>query len=264
MKGSLALGRIFFGLAVVGSGVQQLCRQECVRLVPKGHADLATSFWWPAVISGLVLVAAGLAILANRKRRPAGITMVALLMLVLALYWPDVSAQPGRGFVWTNPAKTLALIGGAALLAGISTSGSAVNTVDRRAWWIGAGFFSLFLALGGVQHFVYADFVANLVPAWIPPGQIFWTWFTGIALLTGGVGLLIPPTARIAAMSVATMILLWVVLLHIPRALANPQDPGETSAIFEALALSGVGWLLAGTVHRAGNPDGTSRRATEL
>jgi hypothetical protein len=32
-----------------------------------------------------------------------------------------------------------------------------------------------FLILGGIQHFVYADFVARLVPAWIP-GSHFWVY----------------------------------------------------------------------------------------
>jgi hypothetical protein len=41
------------------------------------------------------------------------------------------------------------------------------------------------------------------------------------------------------------MVFLWVLMLHIPRALADPSVPGETSAIFEALALSGVALLVA-------------------
>lgn len=32
-----------------------------------------------------------------------------------------------------------------------------------------------FLILGGIQHFVYADFVTKLVPAWIP-GARFWVY----------------------------------------------------------------------------------------
>jgi hypothetical protein len=40
------------------------------------------------------------------------------------------------------------------------------------------------------------------------------------------------------------MILLWVVLLHIPRALAL-HNAGETAGIFEALAMSGIAFILA-------------------
>ncbi len=37
----------------------------------------------------------------------------------------------------------------------------------------------------------------------------------------------------------------WVVLLHIPRALTDLDDIGETSGVFEALALSGAAFILS-------------------
>jgi len=37
----------------------------------------------------------------------------------------------------------------------------------------------------------------------------------------------------------------WVILLHIPRALADLHNIGETSGVFEALALSGAAFILA-------------------
>jgi uncharacterized membrane protein len=113
----------------------------------------------------------------------------------------------------------------------------------RRLAPLGPLFLATFLILGGIQHFVYATFVMQLVPAWIPSPR-FWVYLTGTALIAGGIGILLPPTRRLAATLVGIMILLWVVMLHIPRALANRQDPGETAAIFEALALSGVVFIL--------------------
>jgi uncharacterized membrane protein YphA (DoxX/SURF4 family) len=65
-------------------------------------------------------------------------------------------------------------------------------------------------------------------------------------LIAGGLGIFLPATTRAAAAMSGLMIFLWVFLLHIPRAIAPPRDPGETSAIFEALAISGVAFLVAG------------------
>ncbi len=90
-----------------------------------------------------------------------------------------------------------------------------------------------------MQHVVYADFVTTLVPSWIP-GQRTWTYFIGVALIAGGAGTLISGTARSAATLSALMIFLWVLLLHIPRAVAGPNHPAETAGVFEALGLSGV------------------------
>ena len=98
----------------------------------------------------------------------------------------------------------------------------------------------------GIQHFVYTDFVTTLVPAWIPAPR-FWTYFTGLALMAGGTGILVPKTARLAATLSALMIFLWVLLLHIPRAFAEANHANETAGVFEALAISGVALLVAGT-----------------
>lgn len=152
---------------------------------------------------------------------------------------PDIDRPLLRGFMWTNPLKCLALIGGAALLVG---RGGFIGRLAPA----GAVFLAVFLVVCGLQHFVYADFVVALVPSWIPPGQRFWTYFTGLALVAGGVGILVPRTARRAASLSALMIFLWVLLLHIPRAVEGPQHVFETAGIFEALALSGVALIVAG------------------
>jgi uncharacterized membrane protein len=247
---SLSLGRCFFGVATMASGVQQLVTGDFVRLVPKAPA------WMPshsisAYLVGVVLVAAGLAILSGRMARPAASTvgaMIFLMFLLLAL--PNVVANPLVGFRWTNPLKSLALVGGAAILTGsLPDDGRVLSPPVVGSWRLeslGAILLAIFLVVCGVQHFVYRDFVATLVPSWIP-GQMFWTYFTSVALISGGAGILFRPTARLAATLSAVMIFLWVLLLHIPRAFAGPNHANETAGIFEALAISGVALMVAGT-----------------
>jgi uncharacterized membrane protein YphA (DoxX/SURF4 family) len=169
---------------------------------------------------------------------------VLIVLAIVCLHLPRALAEPGVGFHWTNPCKALALLGGVLIVAATLPAGSpGLARRFGRLAPLGPLFLATFLILGGIQHFVYATFVMQLVPAWIP-GPRFWVYLTGTALIAGGIGILLPPTRRLAATLVGIMILLWVVMLHIPRALANPQDPGETAAIFEALALSGAGFIL--------------------
>jgi uncharacterized membrane protein YphA (DoxX/SURF4 family) len=91
----------------------------------------------------------------------------------------------------------------------------------------------------------------SLVPTWIP-GARFWTYFAGVALIAGGAGIIVPLTTRLAASLSGLMIFLWFVMLHIPRALAAPaaQSRNEWTAVFEALAMSGIAFVLAGTPAR--------------
>jgi uncharacterized membrane protein len=260
---ALSLGRIFVGVAATASGVLQLVTGDFVRLVPKLPAWVPANSAW-AYLVGVVLVALGLAIVSDRMTRPAASLLGLMMMLVVAfLYAPTLVWSAGidrpylRGFLWTNPLKSLALVGGAAILAGRPGQDRPLVTLVRAftklaplAPWL----LSLFLVVCGIQHFVYSDFVTTLVPAWMPE-QGFWTYFTGVALMAGGAGLLVPRTARLAASLSALMVFLWVLLLHIPRAVAGPNHPFEAAGVFEALAISGVALL---STARGASPEGPS------
>jgi uncharacterized membrane protein len=212
----------------------QIINADLVRIVPKfpvwlpGHQPVAV-----ALGVGLVLI--GGAILTDFRIRVASLCLAGLLLGSFLLQRiPEIASNPGAGFVWTNPAKVLALCGGALLLAGGT----------GRLAALPAALLGVFLLICGVQHIVYAGFVDTLVPAWIPPSPRFWTYFSAGALLAGGAGVLLPPTRRLAATLTGVMIFLWVPLLHIPLAL-KARNAFELAGVFEALALAGVAWLVA-------------------
>jgi len=244
-----ALGRLFFTVSMIAFGIQQLMTGKFVRLVPPLPAWVPVPSAW-ASLTGIVLIAAGVAIGAGRLALWAAAVLGAMLLLsILFLHIPLAATDPLVGFMWTNPFKALAFLGGVILLAGAlpeedAGRSSALARLFQKLLPLGPLFLAAFMIIGGIQHFVYADFVAKLVPSWIP-GTRFWVYFTGVALIAGGAGILLPKTARLATTMSGIMILLWVVLLHVPRALADLHNAGEMSGVFEALALSGVAFILA-------------------
>src|SRR5262245_38591562 len=110
------LGRLFFAVAVAASGVQQILLGAFVRLVPKLPA------WMPgtaglARLAGVALVGIGLAILTRRRARAAALVLAALLLACFVfLHVRDLATNPGAAFMWTNPLKDLAVLGGALIL----------------------------------------------------------------------------------------------------------------------------------------------------
>ena len=244
------IGRYFYAAAAVASGVEQLVALKFVRLVPGFPAWIPGQAFWAAVAGGLLILAGG-AIMTDRWIRPGTLAGGALLLvLFLSRYVPQIAGNPLTGFIWTNPCKTLALLGGAILVAGNPVAGARgpapwLAGVQSLAWI----FLGAFLAVCGVQHFVYADFVDTLVPAWIPPGPRFWTYFAGVALVAGGVGLALSRTRRLAAILAGLMVFLWVLLLHIPRAVGM-HSAFELDGVFEATAICGVCLMVAATSRR--------------
>ena len=217
--------RMFYGLAMIVFGVQHLVYGQYVtRVFPKLPL--------PAQLAGIVLMIAGGLILLGRWVRTAALALAFLILTTFLLFYvPQLLKAPFLGGVWTNAGKALALAGGALLVAGLFRT-------------VGRALLSAFLILGGIQHFLYPGFVAALVPHWMP-WHLFWTYLAAVALIAGGIGLHVRSTRELAGLLTGTMIFLWVFLLHIPRALAAPRNTNETTAVFEALAFSGIAWLAA-------------------
>ena len=230
------IGRICFGAALAGAGLMQLANQEFVRLVPKLPAWMPAAGAWPAVTGALLLVI-GLAFLTDRKASAAANLLLAMLLASFVVQRiPEIWAAPGPLATWLNPAKVLALAGGALLLA--CTGAGRANVA---AWLL-----AIFLLLCGAAHFAYAGFVDTMVPGWIPPGQRFWTLFAAVALLAGGAGVVFPRTRRLAGLWSGLMIFLWVPLVHLARTI-ELKNAFELAGVFEALGLAGVAWLVAGS-----------------
>ena len=114
---------------------------------------------------------------------------------------------------------------------------------------------ALSMILFGIEHFVFAKFVATLVPAWIP-WHLFWTYFVGIALIAAGFAICTKQQAYLAAALLGGMIFAFVLLCHIPI-IARVHSDGMSSLVGDLagrldnaakdLALCGAAFLFAGT-----------------
>lgn len=256
------LGRIFFAISLIAFGAEQYIYRDFVPgRAPPWPAAVPGQLLW-AYLSGAIFVAAGVAIILEVKARWAALLAGALIFLWAFLrHLPLAAADSSFGQAWTHLGKASALFGGAFAVAGSlppqadGGGGSLAAAVHSRAGLLLLGRLCLgaFMVAAGIQHFLFPGFVATLVPAWIP-GALFWTYFAAVALIAGGVGLVFPPTTRWAGALSGLMVFLWLIMLHIPRAIAAAEAGrrNEWTAVFEALAVSGIALVLAGTARERG------------
>jgi len=270
------LGRIFIGIAFAAFGVLHVAHGDLVTRVAPGWPDWmpGQAFW--AWLTGALLIGAGAAIVSGTRTVVVATTLGVLLVLSFVLLGlPMAAADSAWGGLWTVAGKVIALAGGALLVAQSAAFGTPsptglnpLRSVGRsadgltRLWSLGPWCFGAFLTLCGIQHFIHDAFVATLVPAWIF-GAMFWTYAAGVALIAGGIGVVVRRTARLAGLLSGAMIFIWFIVLHIPRALdAATRGTNETTAVFEALAMSGIGLLIASgpRVRRSDTAAGTRAR----
>ncbi len=243
----LMIGRILFALSVVASGIYQLVTGRFVNLVPVNPAHLPPP--WQVYLFGVIFVLIGVGLLIRRTVSAAAVALAALLLvLFFGFGLPAALAHASTGYVWVDPLMILALLGGVSLAAARrdGSPGSSVDRVFEKATRFVPLALGAFLAYCGMSHFPYAKYVASLIPPWIP-AHMFWTYFAAIALIAGGIGVLVPRMARLAATLSGIMLFSWVFLVHIPLAI-NTHTVSEVSRGFQALQDSAVAFMLAGTL----------------
>ncbi len=243
----LKFGRVLFAVAMVFFGVQFVIFAATLTGPVPGPPWTRGS----AVVAWLVAAgffAAGLSLATGMMARWASLLVgAALVGFGLIHYGPALVAKPHDPGPWTVLFELLALGGGALVIAASFPPPPPGRWVYRLAD-AGRILIAISLVVFAVQHFIYAGFVATLVPAWIPE-RLFWAYFTGTAFVAAALSFVAEKMGWLAGFLLGTMFLIWVLVLHIPRVAAAMRNGDEVTSLFVALAMSGIGFAL-GALHR--------------
>lgn len=245
-----ALGRVLFALGLMGLGAQNLVVVDLLAGLQPFAADSAARAPLSALL-GVTLFVSGAALLANVRVRLVAMFLVKLFGLwLLGLFVPALIANPLSVGAWVGAGEVLSFAGIAWVLGAGAPADSLVTArcnarLERHAT-IGRAAFAVALPLFGSVHFLYTDFLAGMIPAWIP-GAAAWVYVTGAARIAAGVGLFVPALVRASAATIGLMYGAWLFILHVPRIADSPADRGEWTLAFIALALCGGAWLIAVT-----------------
>jgi uncharacterized membrane protein len=201
-----------------------------------------------AYIASSALVIAALRVILQKQGTIACIVIAGLILLfsvsrLLQQFMND----------WLNTYKALALLGGALIVAASCSNedGNFRNNQNLQTGLLIAGrlLLAVFLIACGYAHFKFVPFIVTFIPDYLPFHE-FWAYFCGVCLVAGGLGLLVPQTAKWAALLSGIMIGGWFLLLHIPRFIANSNDASDRMGLLESFTFTGIFLVLAGMLSR--------------
>jgi putative oxidoreductase len=106
---------------------------------------------------------------------------------------------------------------------------------------IGRFLFAIPMVIFGVFHFVNTRSLQNVVPSFIP-GQTFWVYLTGAALIAAGISIIIKRQINLISNLLAIMLLIFALFVHLPMALEGDQL--AASSLLKDIALAGGAFIL--------------------
>ncbi len=251
------VGRIFYGIAIAVIGFGTIYYKDFhPYILPPNHS------WLPglvmlAVVFGIMLVLAGACIILKIKARLVSLLLGGVLLLICCFYYVPYELIATSKYMhfgeWENAVKELSLSVGAFIIADCFSEKNE-NPIFRSLGKLtpfGAIFFSLTIISFGILHFLYAKDVVDYVPSWVP-NHLFWIYFAGVALLGSGIGIALNIKRELMAALLGSMILIWFIILHIPRVIASPYAnmTDEVISAFLALAYSGTAFVIAGAAKK--------------
>ncbi|MFL6604268.1 MAG: DoxX family membrane protein [Steroidobacteraceae bacterium] len=239
----IPVGIRIYGLGAIATGLVGLAwgdfalQWEPVAASFPGRTALAYLFAGLLVVAGSAL---------NWRRSSAGLGAAALVALyavvVVLMHGAQIIQHPGAFVTWSGAAEQLALLAGGLAAYACLAAAQGASAYLSRVTLITMG---VCLLIFGLAHFLYLDFTASMVPAWLPGGQRFWASLTGVAHLLAGLALLSGIQARLAAILLTVMFASFSPLVHLPTLAVGPQS--HLSWVINAinLALTGAAWSIA-------------------
>jgi len=250
MKELYASGRYLFALAVIAFGIIQLVTGQFLSsLLPIDPTLPAKTFLLYMISTVFVVGGLGLIPAANARRMAL---LLGLFFFGLFIYPHIVRfatghvTDPGE---WTVAFETLAFCGGALIIAADNSKPDEPRF--PKLLREGNFLFAISLLVFGIQHFLYARYIATLIPSWIP-FPLFWAWFVGVAFVVSCFCFLINRRTRFIASFMGIMFLVWVVILHGVRVIKTPGEEKEWTSLFIALGFAGIFFAIARKPDRKG------------
>ncbi|HEY4111992.1 hypothetical protein [Puia sp.] len=247
MKKLTELGPIFYAIAVAGFGVNQLLAQDFLTGLFPVPAGLPLRQVWMILSSLVFLLAAVGMLFPGRKYLAAALAGTSFFVFFLLLHLPKLLGDLYNPVVWTPPFEALMLgSGGFVIAAYLVNSGPGDARWDKPLNIMGLVsqyLFAVGLVVFAVLHIKYNDYIQTLIPAWMP-GHVFLSYVVIAAFLLSALSFFTGLKLSLASALLGIMFLLWVLLLHGPRAIGKLTAEPEWSSLFVALAVCGAAFTI--------------------
>jgi uncharacterized membrane protein YphA (DoxX/SURF4 family) len=237
------LGARVYGLAAIAIGITGIVWGD----LAAGGISLPAKMPDRVVLADVInvaLIAGG--VLINWRRLSAwgaGLLTALFAVDLIVLCLPSLAKHLASFGYWDATAEPVALA--AAGLIASAMRADITPALSSRLQYAGRVVFGLCLFSFAWAHFAYLDRTVSMVPAWLPPSQMFWAWFTAIAAAAAGLAFISGVLALLAARLLTAMYVIFQIFVHAPIVMAGHTTLFNWEENAVNLALIGAAWIIA-------------------
>ncbi len=242
---------LLFALAMIGLGILTLLYGDFAVIWQPVAKDIPWRQGF-AYVSGAALLLGGIGLFFRRTASPSAVGLAIYLLMAWVLPQAVKVVPAGADFIgrWLGFCETVAVLCGAWLLYYPLPRPGSPTIAGRNGMHLARLLFGASCVLFGLSHFIYADFTAGMIPAWMPV-RLPLAYFTGAGHLAAGAAILFGLFPRLGATLEAVMMSSFVLLVHVPPLFADPAPAWaptgriQWTALFWAGALAASAWIVA-------------------
>ncbi|MCL6098308.1 MAG: hypothetical protein M1391_07025 [Bacteroidetes bacterium] len=239
----LQLGRHFYGLAAISFGVLTLVRHQIYLLGNISHPEILV------YIAGIVELIGGLAIQWERTVKFGALT-IAAIFFIFSIYWiPQIVEKPLVYGYWGNFFEQFSIV-----LGGVIVFASTIQSDQERVAKIARAayrFYGICVISYTLYQLFYLSDTADLVPTWIPPGQMFWAVTTTILFALAAFAIISGRSALLASRLLTAMIIGFGLLVWLPVCIGDPHELTNWARNATNLAVAGAAWVVADFLYQS-------------
>lgn len=203
--------------------------------------------------SALVLLAASAGLCFPRTALPSALTIGAYQAVGVVVSVPQILSKPlsvGAAYPFFEALTPLAAAWVLYAMLRRQSPGSGMSIASDGAVRAARVLFGLTCVFYGWSHFVYADYTASMVPAWLP-SHLALAYFTGLGHAAAGLAIIVGILPRLAATLEATMMSLFGLLVWVPSFFMQPRPSWATppenqwGELVVNVVLAASAWIVA-------------------
>jgi hypothetical protein len=235
-------GRILFGVSAVLFGVIALMWHDSETW------QTLRQIWslpFGIIIGGCLMtlqIAGGIGMQYPRTARLASVVLCVVYFCFSLACIPGIIAAPTIYAQYGSFFEQFSLLCGSIALYAATEANPATAVAFGRVACLGLGVCAISFTLSQI---FYLRLTADLVPRWIPPSQMFWAILTTIAFAVAALAILINRQARLAICLMTLMLVLFGVLVWVPRLIAHPEAHLNWSEFALTFLIAGAAWMVA-------------------